>query len=335
MDNFFLESKFKSIHITSKDAYGKCKKCGDNSEQWVNGIPSKKKSRGYYVYPTMKKRKRTECSKCVEKAKINALSRRIRSTKIYIKECEVCDKIYVGKASKGKFCSKKCRSDHFAYLRKKTYNLICEVCSCSFTNNKKKKYCSETCEKKSKIQPKVVKLCNTCGDYFSGTPREIYCSDKCSPWTKGPKERKCSNCNNIVISPARKCKTCKSIKKKKESKTYKKVCLACNIEFTTTYKRKLYCKPNHSPSNKELKKLRKRTERRSKIGIEKWKYISDFKKGRPEGMHLDHIIPLNHPDVCGLHNTWNFQWLSPEDNGEKSNKFDGTLDNLSWKKKTH
>ena len=46
---------------------------------------------------------------------------------------------------------------------------------------------------------------------------------------------------------------------------------------------------------------------------------------------VDHIIALNHPDVCGLHVPWNLQVLPREKNRQKSSSFDGTLDNEGWR----
>lgn len=50
--------------------------------------------------------------------------------------------------------------------------------------------------------------------------------------------------------------------------------------------------------------------------------------------HVDHIIPVVHPEVCGLSVPWNYQLLTQEDNIRKSNKFDGTYDNDSWRSGT-
>jgi hypothetical protein len=80
-------------------------------------------------------------------------------------------------------------------------------------------------------------------------------------------------------------------------------------------------------------KLRK--ERKAKRTLNKCfeQDVKIFYTNCPEGMTVDHIIPLKNNKVSGLHVVWNFQYLSPEDNSIKHNKFDGTYENEGWKNK--
>lgn len=333
MNNKFLEETFSLIHHTSEDMWSPCKVCGDHKEIYVCGVLKGKKTQSYYSYPDLKPRRASVCSKCYKPPK----SKEKRVCSIHVYNCEECQTVSVAKTKKSKFCSVKCSQKFHNRKKTRPHDLKCQQCSKRFYSSHKHKFCSEECKKEHKHLKYIesnTKNCKNCGTSFVGKSNSKYCSVKCRVESNLPKkkERSCLRCNNPVKHPKKVCETCKSRKPNRTKKEKPKGnCEGCGRDMQIKHKNHKYCKPTCSNSHKEYKKLRKRTKRKAKLNIESNLDIYEFKKSRPKNKQLDHIIPLNHSDVCGLHNTWNFQWLSPEDNVAKSNKFDGTMDNNSWK----
>lgn len=67
--------------------------------------------------------------------------------------------------------------------------------------------------------------------------------------------------------------------------------------------------------------MRRKMVRSQRISSAYKDEIGRIYKERPEGLHVDHIVPVKGRNVCGLHVPWNLQYLRPEENRRKGNRY--------------
>jgi len=280
-----------------------------------------------------------KCPQCVKTERLKNKKQPIENT------CMVCSKVFKSKYRPSKVCSPKCRvslhSDYYIEYRnrkKGSYKRNCGICDKEFITTKPhKKTCSPECSKKLQIRrcnedtrrkrPKTY--CKVCKNEIIGQGRRVYCSNECKESQK--KKYYCIVCD-IEISKGKYCKDHKPVYQKYIPQEL--TCPTCGKNFLGKNSRSKYCRdkcrPSYKTHKKANKRLRNRAERQRRLNVPYMK-IEKIYNNCPEGYQVDHIIPLNHPKVSGLHVPWNLQYLSIDDNVKKNNKFDDTYDNNGWK----
>lgn len=114
-----------------------------------------------------------------------------------------------------------------------------------------------------------------------------------------------------------------------------KGCSGCNlVRFTESFHKNksrldgLNSQCKECAVDKRAEYFREAAKKRKYLKLDripKWANLSKIKemyKGCPAGYHVDHIVPLQGKLVSGLHVENNLQYLTAEDNLEKSNKFE-------------
>lgn len=236
------------------------------------------------------------CPPCSKKYQVNYRKvNNLRATPVS-NNCLICKKSYIKKNSSSVYCSLNCRS-----VRNKNYYHTIKKSKRTYT-------------------PRVIKdyNCLLCFKVVSSKTIKRFCSKTCY-YTYQNKNKKLVQ---KIITP--------------------RTCVYCSKEYVPIINKGKYCsdicckrsyRKRHRKKRRAYNKLR---DAKLLKRVPKWansKKIEDIYKTCPPNYHVDHIIPLNGENVCGFHVEYNLQHLSAEENIIKSNEFDGTYDNISWKNK--
>jgi hypothetical protein len=147
--------------------------------------------------------------------------------------------------------------------------------------------------------------------------------------------KSCSNTKCSQINP----QSLENFSKHKSHKDGKRTrckncCLAYNRKFLSTKRGKEYNDKYQKQYQKELLKndperFRHNCAKRRAMKLQRTPSWSDlnaikqFYKECPKGKVVDHIVPLQGREVCGLHVPWNLQYLTKSENSKKGNRFNG------------
>lgn len=104
-----------------------------------------------------------------------------------------------------------------------------------------------------------------------------------------------------------------------------KYCSYCALVFPVEnfYENQGFCKTCSRLNDKKYYERYARKRAKKLLACPSWVNINDLSKiyrECPIGYHVDHIVPLQGKNVCGLHVPWNLQYLPAKENIIKKNK---------------
>lgn len=126
----------------------------------------------------------------------------------------------------------------------------------------------------------------------------------------------------LSLISKRKCTACNEVKNigsfYKDARSYdgcRSICISCDSKYKDTHRRANLAQYAAISSKYRSKKLQ------ALVPWANLDKIKDIYANCPEGFEVDHIVPLQGVDVCGLHCENNLQYLPMSVNRSKSNKF--------------
>ena len=126
----------------------------------------------------------------------------------------------------------------------------------------------------------------------------------------------CNSCNTILYKD-------EFYKYKNSWHGYKHYCISCQKQLRNNLDSAKYIKNNRDKYNAYLAKYRAKKLSATPKWLSKSQFLeieAYYTKAKSLGLEVDHIIPLQGDNVCGLHVPWNLQLLTRQENASKSNK---------------
>lgn len=188
----------------------------------------------------------------------------------------------------------------------------------------------------AEIRPRLTKICSKCGEekLLENFYKDSYTKDGYRPSCKPckDKDQKKSFC---------------PLKEKTRRKAYYSRTKDRQLEYSKKWyqenkNRRVKTKHKWEKENKHLRKaIKSRYRAQLLLALPNWltdeqhdqiaevyRKATELTKSTGVMHHVDHIVPLQGKNVCGLHVPWNLQVIPATENHRKHAKFDGGWENL-------